>query len=150
VPNYYAKGTTVSPEKSRAEIEGLLRRFGATQFVSGWDGEKAILGFTACGRQIRFVLMLPKVEEFETTDGRVKASAEKRWEQACAERWRALALIIKAKLEAVQQGISTFEDEFLAQTVLPDGGTISRWIQPQLASVYATGHMPPLLSAGPN
>jgi hypothetical protein len=80
----------------------------------------------------------------------VKASPEKRWEQACAERWRALALVIKAKLEAVQQGISTFEDEFLAQTVLPDGNTLSRWIQPQLTSVYATGHMPPLLSAGPN
>ena len=35
-------------------------------------------------------------------------------DQACRQRWRALLLVIKAKLEAVTAGISTVETEFLA------------------------------------
>ena len=40
-------------------------------------------------------------------------TAHGRWEQACRQRWRALALVIKAKLEAIDAEISTFEEEFL-------------------------------------
>jgi hypothetical protein len=34
-------------------------------------------------------------------------------------RWRALLLMIKAKVEAVESGVVTFEDEWLAHFVLP-------------------------------
>jgi hypothetical protein len=33
----YAANTEVSAEKSRAEIETVLRRYGATGFMYGWD-----------------------------------------------------------------------------------------------------------------
>lgn len=148
----YAKGTMVSPEKSKAEIERMLRRYGASQFVSGWDADKAVIGFSVKGRQVRFTLTFPKPEEFASTPtGRKRHAShlvEKAWEQNCAEKWRSLALVIKAKLEAVESGIATFEDEFLANTVLPNGGTFGQWAQPQLDAVYASGTMPRLLSGG--
>ncbi len=76
---------------------------------------------------------------------RADSVAEKNWEQACRQRWRALALVIKAKLEAVSAGISVFEDEFLANIVLPDGQLVGQWLRPQLAVSYEGGRMPPLL-----
>jgi hypothetical protein len=69
---------------------------------------------------------------------------------ACRARWRALALVIKAKLEAVESGITTFEEEFLAHIVLPDGTTLGQWAAPRLAHVYDTGAMPPMLPGGPS
>jgi hypothetical protein len=62
------------------------------------------------------------------------------------QRWRALALVIKAKLEAVAAGITTVEQEFLAHIVLPDGHTtVGTWMAPQLAAAYDAGTMPALL-----
>ncbi|MFZ5667144.1 MAG: hypothetical protein ACOY7L_18165 [Pseudomonadota bacterium] len=104
-------------------------------------------------RQVCFVLPLPNrnAEEFiaySRGGRRVERSqdaANKQWEQACRQRWRALLLVIKVKLEAVECGISEFEDEFLANIVLPDGQLLGRAIRPQIAASYETGNMPPLL-----
>ncbi len=52
----YAEGTQVSPERSQLEIASLIRKYGATSFATGWQGSKAVVGFVAHGRQIRFVL----------------------------------------------------------------------------------------------
>ena len=51
-------------------------------------------------------------------------------EEACRQRCRALLLIIRAKLEAVESGITTLEIEFLANILLPDGGTVGQWLSP--------------------
>lgn len=67
------------------------------------------------------------------------------WEQACRAKWRALYLIIKAKLEAVESGISTIEREFFYDIVLPDGNTVGEFLSPQLDMVYESGNMPPML-----
>ncbi len=69
----------------------------------------------------------------------------KEWEQACRQKWRALYLVIKAKLEAVESGISCFEDEFLANIVLPDGSLVGNFMRPQIEQVYSSGNMPALL-----
>lgn len=132
------------------EIERMLRRYGAGAFISGWDQDgRQVIRFTAHNRQVCFVVEMPSKEEFETTDtGRIRRKApliDKAWEQACSERWRALALVIKAKLEAVESKISTFEDEFLANTVLPNGATVGQWAQPQLDAAYSSGAMPKLM-----
>lgn len=73
------------------------------------------------------------------------------WEQACRQRWRALKLVIQAKLEAVECGISVFEDEFMANIVVAGGKTVSEYIRPQLADAYEHGSVPqliPQLTAG--
>lgn len=147
----YAAETTVSSEQSRAEVERTLVRAGATSFAYGWDGRSAQIGFVMQRRQIRFRLPLPdrNAEEFRLTPQRGFERSESAqaaaYEQAVRQRWRALALVLRAKLEAVDAGISTFEDEFLAAIVLPDGQTVGEYTGPQVEEVYRTGTMPTLL-----
>lgn len=154
----YAANTSVSVENSRAEIERILTRYKATSFAYGWDQQRSLIEFAAQDRRVRFVLPLPdRGDEAFTTFTRGNSSirqkrtpeaAEKQWEQACRQRWRALALVIKAKLEAVEAGISEFEDEFLANIVLPDGSTFGAWARPQIATVYENNAMPALMPGG--
>lgn len=151
----YAAGTDVSSDKSRSEIERTLRRYGADAFGYTWGRGAAQVAFSMAGRNIRFTLPLPDPDstQFTHTPGRgierTAAAREAAYEQAVRQRWRALALVIKAKLEAVESGISTVEEEFLAHIALPDGRTVSDWLGPQLAAVYARDAMPALL-AGTN
>lgn len=148
----YASNTSVSVERSRAEIERLLQRYGAEQFFSGWDGPAAHIGFVLNRRAIRFEVPLPDRGEFsETPTGRARASSQayKAWEQACRSRWRALLLVIKAKLEAVECGISTVEEEFMAWTVIPgDGRTMGQRLLPDIQKAIDTGEPPRLLLTG--
>lgn len=147
----YASDTNVSVSNSKAEIERIIERYGATGFMSGWTAAQAMIAFTMNDRQIRFVLMMPDRAEKEFTHhskgARAPEAAHKAWEQACRQRWRALALVIKAKLEAVESGISVFDDEFMANIVLPGGKTVSEEIRPRIAYAYAHPHenLPPLL-----
>ncbi len=150
----YAENTTVSSEKSRAEIERILARYGADQFMYGWDSKGAVVQFRADGRHIRFVLNMPDRQDREIThtpergNKRSPAQAEKVYEQAVRQRWRALALVIKAKLEAVESGITEFDAEFLAHIVLPNGQTVGGWMLPQVEQAYLQGEMPPMLGMG--
>jgi hypothetical protein len=148
----YASKTSVPVERSRNEIERTLARYGAEQFVYGWDRTGAVVGFVVTTesqqkRQVRFHLPLPDRNDPEFTHHsrgrRSPDAAEAMWEQASRSRWRALNLVVKAKLEAVESGIATFEDEFLAYTMLPTGGTVGEWLTPQLDDVYQRGIMPP-------
>ncbi|MBV8896114.1 MAG: hypothetical protein JO051_06370 [Acidobacteriaceae bacterium] len=146
----YAEGTSVSVEKSRAEIEATLTRYGATAFAYAWQGSEALIEFAAKNRRIRFKLPLPhQDEERFQRDGRGSLrSPEKRrvvWEQACRQSWRALALVIKAKLEAVAAGITEFEDEFLANIVMPDGQTVGQHTKPTIKLAYENHTMTKLL-----
>lgn len=147
----YAQNTSVSVEASEAEIKRTLTRYGATGYMSGFQGSQNIVAFELNARRVKFVLVLPDrdAEEFQHTPGgrrrRDREAAYKAWEQACRASWRALALVIKAKLEAVETGITCFEDEFMAHIVLPNGRTVGEWMQPQIEAAYSHGKMPPLL-----
>lgn len=148
----YASATEVSTEKSRAEIERTLTRYGASAFIYGWEENRALIMFKARDRHIRFVLALPDPKErrfLMTSRGmRTPEKARAEWEQACRQSWRALALVIKAKLEAIEAKISTFENEFLANVVLPDGSTFGQWAGPEIARAYELGDMPKTLLLG--
>jgi hypothetical protein len=52
-----------------------------------------------------------------------------------------LLLVIKAKLESVENNIATFEEEFLAHIVLPNDKTVADYVVPQVAAMYQTGRM---------
>lgn len=152
----YAAKTSVPVEKSRAEIERTLQRYGASAFMYGRDGDKAVIGFMLAQRQIRFVLPLPdradvKFCRFRGEEwGRVlpQEQAHEKWEQACRSKWRALCLAIKAKLEAVDSKITTIDEEFLAHMVLPNGSTVGDWARPQIKEAYETKRMPAMLFLG--
>lgn len=149
----YAENTSVSVEKSRAEIERLITRYGATATAFMNTPGRTLIVFEAKGRRIVFELPLPDISEerFTRTEERhILRPPEKRmalWEQECRQKWRALALVIKAKLEAVESGITTFEDEFLAHIMMPDGLTVGKHVKPTIAAAYASGQMQPLLPA---
>jgi len=143
----YAEGTKVTVERSKAEIEGLLRKHGATQFQSGWDEETGVsrMMVRLDGCMFRFEVFQPDLEDFrETTSGRtrsdtdVAAFAEKEYRR----RWRARLLITKAKLEMIASGESNVQDEFLADLLLPDGSTVRESLTPKIDRAYKTGKMP--------
>jgi len=147
----YAENTSVAVERSRAEIERLLSRHKCAKFMAGVDHEqhRATVQFQAHNRIVKFEIDLPnpadpkykkiKNSYYErTASGIVKVV-----EQEERTRWRALLLVIKAKLEAVESGIATFEDEFLAHVLLPNQQTVAQFIGPTVEKIYETGRMPP-------
>lgn len=150
----YASATTVDSFKTRSEIERTLHKYGAEGFQYGWRGERAVISFALNNRHIRFILPLPSIADKSITHqkdrwgGLVKrseANTLKAYEQAVRTKWRALFLVIKAKLEAVESGITTLEDEFMAHIVLPGGQTVSDFMAPQIENAYATGAVPQML-----
>lgn len=150
----YAAGTDVPADRSKVQIEQTLRRYGADQFVYGWESEgRAMVGFRVGGRQVRLTVAMPdhNAPEFHRTPtGRLRraaGAAEAAYEQATRQRWRALALVIKAKLEAVESGIASFEQEFLAHLILPNGQTVGEYTIPRIIELQAGDKMPRLLPA---
>lgn len=145
----YAANTTVPSEKSRAEIETTLARYGATHFAYMTSPDSAQVAFQYGNRKVRFSLALPNRQDRDFTHhargARTASAAADRYEQAVRQKWRALALVVKAKLEAVESGISTFEQEFFAHTVLPSGRTVFEEVAPQVERVIETGAAAPLM-----
>ena len=140
----YAFGTTVSSARSRDEIERTLIRYGAEKFFYGNSKMGAGIAFTYKGRVIKFNVPFPPRENYKNNK-----TGEIKREHEIKRLWRVLLLGIKAKLELVSSNLVSFEDEFLAQTCLPDGSTVSQFIQPQIAQGIVTGKMPKgLLMAG--
>ena len=147
----YAKDTSISSELTRLEIEKTLVRYGATGFAYASQVGRAMIGFQLQGRQVRFILPLPDInaDEFMYTPTRRTRRGEKAqydaWEQECRRCWRALLLVVKAKLEAIETGISSFDSEFMANIVLPGGKTVGDWMEPQIEQAYLTGAVPSML-----
>lgn len=146
----YAENTSVSVDKSQVEIKKTLTKYGATGFVFGEKPEMALIMFEIKNRKVKFILPLPVLEINVPTWKQSKGGfyTQTKWEQELRRRWRCLLLSIKSKLECVETGITTFEDEFMAHIVLPNGNTVGQAMAPQIESAYKTGTMPPLLGFG--
>lgn len=156
----YAKDTSVSVEKSRAELDKLLSAHGATQRLIGVDDVAGIAfaGFSLGGRQVRVRVPLTTVRDiekgpkprtwFSKREDQRRAWVRDELEQRHRTRWRALLLLTKAKLEAIQMGVSTVEREFLADVSLPDGRSVHEALAADLERAYLTGAPPRLLGTG--
>ena len=94
---------------------------------------------------------LPALREeerlFHPPGGTAPEAAQKAYEQAERQAWRALLLVIKAKLEAVEADITSIEQEFLPNMVLPDNTTVGENMLPRLREIVASGHLPLMLPA---
>ncbi len=143
----YAENTSVPVERSRAEVEHVLSRYGATGFGYSWERRAVaitptptygprteMLVFQVATRRVRLDVPMPTQRE---------AGSEKKAEAAARQRWRAVVLVIKAKLEAVESGISTLEAEFLANIVTESGRTIGEVVLPRLSEACASGRLLP-------
>lgn len=137
-------------ETTEADLKRLLRQHGADAVVVGWDGPLSTIAFRLQGRQVKYTIQRPLRTDTDIThypSGKPRP-ANMQNDAIAAEhrrRWRALLLIVKAKLELVAGGDADFADEFLAHTMLSDGSTVREWMGPQLEHVYQTGEMPSLL-----
>jgi hypothetical protein len=145
----FAKGTKVPVSRSKAEIEALLMKHGATQYNAGWDAKLGLsrVVFQLHDRMFRFDVPLPSPDGFRVTKGRSKRSAADAQSAANKEHmrlWRARLLITKAKLEMIESGESDVNAEFLADMMLADGSTVRETIIPKIDKSYAAGLMPKL------
>src|SRR5260221_5905790 len=144
----YASNTDVSVSRSIDEIRKTIIRFGATNFEIIQSNKYMGVGFEMKERRVRFKIDLPRVEDYARTPAKnIRRSAveqNKAWDQAVRQRHRALLLVIKAKLEAVDSGIETFDEAFMSHLILPAGQTMGEWYKPQIEDIFS-GEMPPLL-----
>jgi hypothetical protein len=103
----YAQKTSVPADRTRLEIEQLVRKYGAKGFASAWQAEangagRARVEFICHDRHIRLTVEVP-------------ANA-----QQARGKWRVLLLMVKAKLVAVDAKVVTFEEAFFADIVMPE------------------------------
>lgn len=145
----YADRTTVTADQSKAEIERTLKRYGATGFMYGWDEERAMIAFEIKGIRVRLSLPMPDPDDFRHTPSgarlRTRKSADEAYQAEVRRRLRAMPPMVKAKLEAVESGITTLEQEFLANIVMPGGETVGQRVLPALDQARRTGNLPTLL-----
>lgn len=152
----YAAATKVSPERTRAEIETLLGKHGASRRQLGVDEDLnlARIEFVMHGRSYRLDVPLPKAE---LKDGQRKPDGWSRMNEAQRERclrdranaesgarWRSILLMLKAKLELVRLGVSSVEREFLADMLLANGKTMHLAVAEAIKRGLDTGKAPTL------
>ena len=103
--------------RTRFELERVLDRYGASDLAFVDVDANASVQFAVHGRYVQLALPLPDPNAAHfthTPTGRPRtvAAQERAYEQALREHWRALLLAVRGKLQSVESGISTFENEF--------------------------------------
>jgi hypothetical protein len=141
----YVRGSAVSCSASQAEIELMLTGHGAYGFRCASEPGKAVVAFSSDERRYRLVLSLlgpgatpPGPRGASPGQGR-SLQGSKSVQEVARRRWRQLSSLIRAKFEAIDSGIVTFDEEFLAYMVMPDGGTVLEESAPRIAVAYEGG-----------
>jgi hypothetical protein len=125
----YASRTKVPVDKTRMDIERLVKKYGAKGFASAWQDKLARVEFLCHNRHVRLSV---------ATDN--KTAQDER------EQWRAMLLLVKAKLVAVDAKIATFEQAFVGDIVLPETGkTVWESVREPLRISYEENRAVPLL-----
>ncbi len=133
----YAKNTTVTVSKSKAQIEDLITDWGIEEFFFGRSSRGDGIGFKYEGRMYKFNVPMP--ERGNLTD--------RQHEQAVRQRWRILYMSLKMKLEEIDGGGETFEDQFLSKMCLPDGSTVADFMKlPENVGLLEKTQMPKMLT----
>lgn len=127
----YAQNTKVPVSRSEQEVRRILRNAGADSLVFAEDSKLgvSVVQFSIEERIVRLNVFSPK-------DGD---------ERELRRRWRALVLILKAKLEIIASGDSTVDREFLADILLPGGVVVGDKAIPRIEESYRTGEAPRFL-----
>lgn len=140
----YARNTAVSVERSEAEIKRTLVRYGGDNIVIGTSRElrQAAVQFVLKERSYKVAIKLPDFgsSEFHRTGtgrARVLEAATRDYERACRQKWRVLALLLKAQLEAIHEGILSPDDAFMSWLMLPNGQTVGEAVRPHMDKLLA-------------
>lgn len=114
----YVRGSSITAAASQAEIQDLLARSGATDVRCASEDGRAAIAFASGSRHYRIVLSLPRPSE-EPLRPPSTGQPAKSAQEGARQRWRALAALVRAKLEAVDSGIVTFDQEFVGYRLAP-------------------------------
>lgn len=151
----YAANTSVPVARSRAELERVLVKYGASKFGTLSEESRAIVFFEVKGRQVQWSIPMPsKTDKAFTHKGWRKladSARDKLIEQETRRRWRVGVITVKAMLEAVESKILTFDQAFLPHIVIPGTAkTIGEAMNtPKLDALYSGKWMPALLAENP-
>lgn len=138
----YAEGTTVTVDRSRGEITGILTTHGVQRMAWATEPAGDTLTFELAGHRFLFRIARPTWADLagryvntRTTDQQ-RAAVDAEWRR----RWRANVLLLKAKLEFADGETSTVMRELMPYALLRDGRTLEEAI--------TAGGTVPLLEAG--
>lgn len=154
----YATGTDVGEERSRAELQFLLEKFGADQFGYAIDrtvnAAKIMFRYKVANFVFRLPLANPEDKRIKFTPGGKLRQDNQARQQLIAEenkrRWRSLCLAVKAMLVGVEDGIFNFAEVFMPYIVWGDGRTTAETLLPSIEDCIAhTGRLPRDIKALP-
>lgn len=152
--------TTVAVERSQGDIRRLLTRHGAGSFEFGEatdpDGRRwAAIGFKLGDRAVRMRVPHKPIDRHAVARklqrARSKTAADitgELEEQEAKRIWRVLAWNLKARLEAVEEDVETFEEAFLAHLLDERTGETFYEQLVRTGSVELDAPLVPLLGAG--
>ena len=128
----FANRTKVPIFQTIGEIQRTVERYGASGFQYAVEENRAGVRFTFAEppRQIKMTVELPETE------------------QSRRQRWRALLLTVKSKLECVASGIETFDEAWMPHIMVnATGQTLGELMLPDLTRKLETGDFPKLIEA---
>ena len=134
----YAKNTSVTIAKSKIQIQDLLTNWGIKEFFFGTSPRGDGIGFKYKEKVYKHNVPMPPNKNTFT---------DKQYNQQVRQRWRILYMSLKMKLEEIDSGGISFEDQFLAMMCLPDGSTVGGFMKlPENLGRLEKTQMPRLLT----
>lgn len=133
----YAEGTEVPISRSHDQIKAELRRVGAEE-----------IGVMEATNQAWLVFRIREVR-YRITTGEIQVARGRKPEAEARRQWRAILLLVKAKVVSIVEGISTVEREFLSDAIMPDGSVLSDHAPKLIENAYREGGPPRLMIGGP-
>ena len=125
----YAAATTVPVSRSRDELQTLVERVGASDF--GYRSGESGTAIMFRRERISYLVRIPNPPDGDR--------------QAERSIWRAFVLLLKAKVIAIEEEITTFEETFLAYTLVGQGVTLAEQYIPGLKEAALEGRAPDAL-----
>jgi len=142
----YAAETTVSVEKSLAELRQILKRYESSGFAYLEDGENQCetVAWKMGGRPYRITISVPHYASNEcwftdTGKRRTEAQAKAYAGQIHRQRWRAVVLVVKAMLEGGEAMGFDPEQLMIPYLVLTDGRTLAELAPEHVPQIQARG-----------
>lgn len=123
----YAANTKVSVQASRLELEKILGKYGARSHGVETKPDFVAINFELCATRYRLEVPMPGFPNgypIGACPDHPACSNRCRYypahvEQAKRERWRAIIMMVKSKLELSRLGVSSVEKEFMGSLLLP-------------------------------
>jgi len=125
----YAKGTSVSIDRSMAQLRVMLQKEKAEGLAIAESGDVAMVQFIFEGKGYKFFIHYPSERDDKirfTSSGKIRTTAQIDLEVKKEKQrlWRAMCLYIKAALEAHANGIVDLKRSMMGNLMLPNGDTM--------------------------